>query len=75
MRTTINLDADVFRQVQRYAAARHLTLGKVVSQLVRRGFMAERPTRVVNGLRVPDLPADSPRVTTKQVRELQDEPW
>jgi hypothetical protein len=75
VRTTINLEDDVLRRVKRYAAARRLALGRAVSELVRRGFASERPTRVVNGLRVPDLPPGSPRVTTKRVRELQDEPW
>jgi hypothetical protein len=32
-----------------------------------------RPTRIVNGLLVVDLPSDSPRVTTSRVRELEAE--
>ncbi len=75
MRTTINLEDDVLRKVRRYAGTRRLPLGRAVSELLRRGFAAERPTRVVNGLRVPDLPPGSPRVTTRQVRELLEELW
>jgi hypothetical protein len=73
MRTTINLDDDVALIVKQYAENRALALGKAVSELVRRGFNASRPTRTVNGLLVFDLPPDSPRVTTSKVRELEAE--
>jgi hypothetical protein len=71
MRTTLSLDDDLMRLVRRYAESRSLGLGKAVSELVRRGFSTERPTRVVNGLRVFDLPPDSPNVTTKSIRDLE----
>ena len=73
MRTTLNLDDDVFGQVQRYARSRSLSLGKAVSELVQRGLLTPRPTRQVNGLEVFDLPKDSPIVTTEQVRRLEAE--
>ena len=59
--------------MQRYAEDRSLRLGKAVSELVRCGFAAQRPTRTVNGLKVFDLPPDSPRVATVRVRELEAE--
>ena len=59
------------RLVRGYAESRSLALGKAVSELVRRGFSTERPTRVVNGLHVFELPPDSPIVTAKAVRELE----
>lgn len=71
MRTTIALDDDVFALVQRYAQDRSLRLGKAVSELVRRGFAVQRPTRTLNGLQVFELPPDSPRVTTVRVRALE----
>jgi hypothetical protein len=71
MRTTISLDDDVFRLVKEYAASRSLALGKAVSELVRRAFTTPRPTRLVNGIHVFDLPKESPTVTTKKVRELE----
>jgi hypothetical protein len=73
MRTTISLDDDAFRLVKRYAASRSIALGKAVSELIHRAFAVTRPTRVVNGLHVFDLPSDSPRVTSKKVAELMDE--
>ena len=71
MRTTLSIDDDTFRLVKRYAASRSLALGKAVSELVRRALTAPRPTRLVNGLQVFDLPPESARVTTKQVKELE----
>jgi len=71
MRTTLSLDDDVFHSVRSYADSRSLPLGKAVSELVRRGLTAARPTRTVNGLQVFDLPQDSPRVSSKTVRELE----
>jgi hypothetical protein len=73
MRTTINLDDDVVSAVKQYAESRALGLGKAVSELVRRGITAPLPTCTVNGLLVFDVPPDSPRVTTKKVRELEAE--
>lgn len=73
MRTTVNLDDDVLQMAKQYARNRALGLGQAVSELVRRGINASRPTRTVNGLLVFDLPADSPRVTTEDVRTLEDE--
>jgi Arc/MetJ family transcription regulator len=66
MRTTLNLDDDVFQIAQRYAESRSLTLGKAVSQLVREALATHLPTRTVNGIQVVDLPPGSPRITTKR---------
>lgn len=70
MRTTINLDDDVLTAARQYAESRSVGLGKAVSDLVRRGINARRSTRLVEGVHVVDLPADSPTVTSKRVREL-----
>jgi hypothetical protein len=71
MRTTLNLDDDVFQRVRSYADSRSMPLGKAVSELVRRGLTAARPTRTVNGIRVFELPEDSPKVSTRKVRDLE----
>ena len=73
MRTTLTLDDEVLRSVKRYAADRSLTLGEAVNDLVQRALAAPRPTKEVNGVRVFDLPPESPRVTAKRVRELDAE--
>lgn len=71
MRTTLSLDDAAFRLVKRYAADRSLALGKAVSELIYRALAVPRPTRMVNGIQVFDLPPDSPRVTSTKVRELE----
>jgi hypothetical protein len=75
MRTTISLDDDVFDMAKRYAEARSMALGKAISELARRGAEAPVKTRKVNGLVVFDLPEDTERVTTEQVKRLEAEGW
>ncbi len=69
----MSLDDDVLREVKVYAGSRDIALGKAVSELVRKGLNAPLRTRVVNGLHVIDLPADSPAIPTKRVLELEAE--
>jgi hypothetical protein len=73
MRTTLNLDDDIGEVVIRQAKARGLSLGKTVSDLVRRGLNAPTPTMDKGGLVVFKLPADSPKVTTDDVRRIETE--
>lgn len=73
MRTTLNLEDDVLEQVRQYAESRSLPVGKAVSELVRRGLTTPRPTIMVNGFQVVDLPPDSPPVTSEDVRRLEDD--
>ena len=75
MRTTISLDDDVFDMAKRYAEARSIALGKALSELARRGAEAPVRTRRVNGLVVFDLPEDTERVTTEQVKRLEADTW
>jgi hypothetical protein len=71
MRTTLTLDDDIGALVVRQAKARRQSLGKTVSDLVRRGLNAPTPSTDKGGLVVFQLPADSPRVTTEHVRRLE----
>lgn len=73
MRTTLSLDDDVFQVVKTYAENRSLAMGKALSELVRRGLSAPVKTRVVNGLVVFDVPADSESVTSELVQRLEAE--
>jgi hypothetical protein len=73
MRTTLNLDDDVFQVARVYAQGRSLALGKAVSELVRKGLRAPVGTRVVNGVHVFDLPAGGPRISSERVKELESE--
>jgi hypothetical protein len=73
MRTTISLDDDLIPQVKTYAENRDISVGKAVSELVRRGLHAPLRTRVVNGFHVVELPVGSPPVTTEHVRKFEEE--
>lgn len=73
VRTTLNLDDDVFRAVSQRARERGVDLGKVVSELVRRALETPTPTVEEAGLVVFQLPADSPKVSSKEVRRLESE--
>lgn len=72
VRTTLNLDDEVFQLARGYARSRSLALGKAVSELVRKGLRAPTPTRMVNGIMVFDVPLDH-RVTSERVKELESE--
>jgi hypothetical protein len=73
MRTTLNIDDEVFAELKAYAEYRDLALGKAASELVRKGLRAPLQTRLVNGFYVADLPSGSPVVNTEHVRRLQEE--
>ena len=73
MRTTLNLDDDVVAAAQQFASSRKVSLGKAVSDLVRRSLNRRHGTREVNGWSVFDLPADSPLVTSEDVKRLESE--
>ena len=73
MRTTLTLDDDVAEIVARRAKDRRQSLGRAVSDLVRRGLQAPTPSVEKDGLVVFKLPADSPAVTREDVRRLDAE--
>ena len=53
------------------AKLRGVAFGKTVSDLLRRGLNAPTPAQARDGLMVFHLPADSPKVTTDDVRRLE----
>jgi hypothetical protein len=73
MRTTLSLDDDIVTRVKSYAESRELSIGKAVSELVRRGLQAPLKMRVVNGFHVVELPLESPLVTTAHLQKLEDD--
>ena len=70
MRTTINLDDDVFGEVKQYAETRSVALGRAVSDLLRRGLAAPLPTQIKNGIHVVVLPPGSSAVDSDRVKKL-----
>jgi hypothetical protein len=73
VRTTLTLDDDVLEAAARLARARGVSLGRILSDLARRGLSAPTPSTDKGGVVVFKLPADSPRVTTDDVRRLDTE--
>lgn len=70
MRTTLHLEDDAFGAAQAYAQARSLKLGQAVSELIRRASAERLPLKQQDGIWVFDLPANTPRVTAAQVKNL-----
>jgi len=73
MRTTLNLDDDVYQLVRLYADSRSQSVGKVVSELVRRAVQAPLRTRLEGGFHVLDLPPDTPPITSEDVKRIEAE--
>lgn len=73
MRTTVTLDDDVLDLARLRARLRSESLGRTLSDLLRRGLDAAMPVEEVDGLVVFRLPTDSPPVTTAEVRRLENE--
>ena len=73
MRTTFTLDDDAAQMAQAYARARSLRLGQAVSALIRRASTEPVAIRRRGQAWVFDLPADAPKVTARQVKDMLDE--
>jgi hypothetical protein len=73
MRTTLTLDDDILELAARQAKLRGVSLSRTVSDLLRRGLSAPTPSQDKGGIVVFQLPADSPPVTTGEVRRIEAE--
>jgi len=70
MRTTICLEDDALALARTLARQRRVSLGKAVSELVRRGARAALRTTRRDGLHVVELPDESPEVASQTVQRL-----
>lgn len=75
MRTTINLDPDVDRAARALARSRSQSLGKVLSDLARRGLMREaaQAAHADSGFPVFRVGADAAPLTLDAVKRDEDE--
>lgn len=71
MRTTVRIDDDVYRAAASLAAERKSTVGKVLSELARRGLAPPAKVRERGGFPVFDVPEDAPPITPEMVREAE----
>ena len=68
-----NVQLELRQLAARQAKLRGVSLGKTVSDLLRKGLNASTPAQEKGGLVVFHLPADSPKVTTDDVRRIEAE--
>ena len=73
MRTTLDLDLDVLQAAKEIGAARGLSAGQVVSDLVRKALASRKTARVRNGVPLLSRKAGSPPLTMAAVNQLRDE--
>ena len=70
MRTTITLDDDVFEAAKALAQASGKQLGKILSQLARRGLRAQAEVARKNGLPVFKVSPDTRMIPSNRAAEL-----
>jgi hypothetical protein len=76
MRTTLDLDLDVLQAAKEIGAARGLSAGQVVSELVRKALAfhaAAKGAKIRNGVPLLSRKAGAPPLTMAAVNELRDE--
>jgi len=72
-RTTLTLDDDALKAAKVYAARRHVSLGKAVSELVRQAVDRPLVTESRSGLQLVHLSRRSRKVTASLVEKLTDD--
>jgi hypothetical protein len=73
MRTTLDLDLDVLQAAKEIGAARGMSAGQVVSELVRKALAAPKASRVRNGVPLLRRKTGAPPLTMASVNQLRDE--
>jgi hypothetical protein len=74
VRTTINVDDDVYEAARALAESERETIGRVLSRLARRGLAPTRiPGKRRRGFPIVALPEGSPPVTPETVKRALEE--
>jgi Ribbon-helix-helix protein, copG family len=73
MRTTINIDDDLMNAIRSLAAERRQSLGKVISDLIRRGLRPEPFETYSNDFPVFMVREGTPMITPEMVQSAMDE--
>ena len=74
MRTTLQLDEDVYEVARCLAAAERRSLGEVISRLVRQGLAPRDNVGERNGFPVFDVPPNEPPITPDLVKRALEDP-
>ncbi len=75
MRTTVNLDQDVYELASVYASAKGVTLGAALGELVRRSQSSSstRSDMVIGATGLPFFPANGQVITPEMVKAAQED--
>jgi hypothetical protein len=73
MRTTINIDDDLLAAAKSLARSRQVSVGKIVSELARKGLSTEAPMGRKSGFPVFPVSSSASPITLEDVRKLEDE--
>jgi len=74
MRTTINLPDDVYEVARSVAAAKDISLGDAVAELVRKALRPELRIREDDAFPCFLIPDGAPPITLEQTLEAEDQP-
>jgi predicted transcriptional regulator len=74
-RLTISLSDEAEALVTEYAESLHVSKSKAASDLIERSVPRKLRVKIVNGLALFDFPVKGGKITTEDVRRLEDEPW
>ena len=77
MRTTLDLDEDILRVAKPMARARDTSIGRIVSELARKGLYSTRATGAGgtrNGFPVFKVGPDARPITLADLQRAEDEP-
>lgn len=73
MRTTVNLDEDILRAVKSLARERGVSMGDVVSDLIREALRPDQGTAYETGFPVFRVREDAPPITPEMVGESMED--
>jgi len=76
MRTTINIDEDLLQIARSLARVRSISIGAIVSELVRRGLEMQRQSAMdrKSGFPIFQVSQDAHPITLEDVKKGEDEP-
>jgi hypothetical protein len=73
MRTTINLDDDVYQAISTLSQSSGLSLGRVLSKVAREGLKPKPVNKKKNGFPTFDVPPGTPMIPGDLVQKIWDE--
>ena len=73
LRTTVTLSDTAQKLVEEYAESCRVSTSRAISDLVERSAPRKPRIKMVNGLAVFDFPVKGGKITTEDIRRLEDE--